>query len=46
MTALVFSEPHGVRHEDRRTVPFGKRVPLPDPVGIEPETEAPQNRVR
>lgn len=35
----VYSEPDGVRYEESRTVPFGKPVPLPDPVGIELDTE-------
>lgn len=35
----VFSEPDGVRYESARTVPFGKTIVLPDPVGITLETE-------
>ncbi|MEV8424296.1 Uma2 family endonuclease [Streptomyces niveus] len=35
----VYSEPDGVRYESARTVPFGKTVVLPDPVGITLETE-------
>lgn len=35
----VYSEPDGVRYESARTVPFGKSVVLPDPVGITLETE-------
>ncbi|MCX3062334.1 Uma2 family endonuclease [Streptomyces beihaiensis] len=35
----VHSQPDGVRYEQRVTVPFGKSVALPDPVGIELDTE-------
>lgn len=33
------SQPDGVRYELVSTVPFGKTVALPEPVGIEPDTE-------
>ncbi|MEU7183748.1 MULTISPECIES: Uma2 family endonuclease [Streptomyces] len=36
----LHSEPDGVRYEDVRTVPFGRTLRLPDPVGITLETEA------
>lgn len=42
----VFSEPDGVRYESARTVPFGKTVDLPDPVGITLETEQLKDWVR
>jgi Uma2 family endonuclease len=42
----VFSEPDGVRYEITHTVPFGKTVTLPDPVGITLETEALKEWVR
>ncbi|MFB6951799.1 Uma2 family endonuclease [Streptomyces niveus] len=42
----VFSEPDGVRYESARTVPFGKTVVLPDPVGIMLETEQLKDWVR
>ncbi|MFI9581472.1 Uma2 family endonuclease [Streptomyces sp. NPDC052236] len=42
----VFSEPDGVRYENAHTVPFGKTVSLPDPVGITLETEALKEWVR
>ncbi|MDJ0461945.1 Uma2 family endonuclease [Streptomyces sp. H27-C3] len=35
----VHSQPDGVRYELVSTVPFGKSVVLPDPVGIELDTE-------
>ncbi|WP_425831884.1 Uma2 family endonuclease [Streptomyces fractus] len=35
----VHSQPDGVRYEQLATVPFGKTVTLPDPVGIELDTE-------
>jgi hypothetical protein len=35
----VHSEPDGVRHEHVLTVPFGKVVTLPDPIGITLDTE-------
>jgi Uma2 family endonuclease len=35
----VHSQPDGVRYEQVVTVPFGKTVGLPDPVGIELDTE-------
>ncbi|AJE83886.1 hypothetical protein SLNWT_3510 [Streptomyces albus] len=35
----VHSAPDGVRYEQVVTVPFGKSVALPDPVGIELDTE-------
>ncbi|MFD7860806.1 Uma2 family endonuclease [Streptomyces sp. NPDC057682] len=35
----VHSQPDGVRYETVVTVPFGKSVLLPDPVGIELDTE-------
>lgn len=35
----VHSRPDGVRYEHVRTVPFGKVITLPDPVGIELDTE-------
>ncbi|MFD3524321.1 Uma2 family endonuclease [Streptomyces sp. NPDC058653] len=42
----VYSEPDGVRYESARTVPFGKTVALPDPVGITLETERLKDWVR
>ncbi|MFD4699980.1 Uma2 family endonuclease [Streptomyces niveus] len=42
----VYSEPDGVRYESARTVPFGKTVDLPDPVGITLETEQLKDWVR
>ncbi|MFI5753782.1 Uma2 family endonuclease [Streptomyces sp. NPDC051569] len=42
----VYSEPDGVRYESARTVPFGKGITLPDPVGITLETEALKEWVR
>lgn len=35
----VHSGPDGVRYEQAVTVPYGKTVALPDPVGIELDTE-------
>ncbi|MFD7295985.1 Uma2 family endonuclease [Streptomyces sp. NPDC059897] len=35
----VHSQPDGVRYEQVVTVPFGKTVALPEPVGIELDTE-------
>ncbi|MFJ7419692.1 Uma2 family endonuclease [Streptomyces uncialis] len=35
----VHSLPDGVRYESVLTVPFGKTVPLPDPVGFDLDTE-------
>ncbi|GAA2084986.1 Uma2 family endonuclease [Streptomyces albiaxialis] len=35
----VHSQPDGERYEQVTTVPFGKTVTLPDPVGIELDTE-------
>lgn len=34
----VHSEPDGVRYKSARTVPFGRSIVLPDPVGITLET--------
>lgn len=42
----VHSQPDGVRYETVVTVPFGKNVRLPDPVGIELDTEPLKNWVR
>ncbi|MER5356783.1 Uma2 family endonuclease [Streptomyces sp. NPDC002785] len=42
----VHSEPDGVRYERVVTVPYGKAVELPDPVGIELDTEPLKNWVR
>ncbi|WSY86905.1 Uma2 family endonuclease [Streptomyces sp. NBC_00876] len=42
----VHSQPDGVRYETVVTVPFGKTVRLPDPVGIELDTEPLKNWVR
>ncbi|MFD7920157.1 Uma2 family endonuclease [Streptomyces sp. NPDC059740] len=42
----VYSEPDGTRYESARTVPFGKTVHLPEPVGIPLETEALKDWVR
>ncbi|MGP3951966.1 Uma2 family endonuclease [Streptomyces sp. 7N604] len=42
----VFSEPDGVRYENAHTVPFGKAVELPDPVGITVETAPLKDWVR
>ncbi|GGU42809.1 hypothetical protein GCM10010211_02530 [Streptomyces albospinus] len=35
----LYSEPDGSRYEDVHTVPFGKSLHLPDPVGVTLETE-------
>ncbi|MER7578906.1 Uma2 family endonuclease [Kitasatospora sp. NPDC097691] len=43
---VVHSQPDGVRYESVRIVPFGKSVPLPDPVGISLDTEPLKNWVR
>lgn len=42
----VFSEPDGVRYESTKTVPFGKRIELPAPVGITLDTEPLKTWVR
>lgn len=42
----VFSEPDGQRYETVRTVPFGKDIDLPDPVGITLHTEPLKDWVR
>jgi Uma2 family endonuclease len=42
----VFSEPDGVRYESTRTVPFGKPLTLPAPVGVTLDTEPLQGWVR
>ncbi|WP_444971159.1 Uma2 family endonuclease [Streptomyces sp. SAI-25] len=42
----VHSQPDGVRYEQVVTVPYGKTVTLPDPVGIELDTEPLKNWVR
>ncbi|MEU4178648.1 Uma2 family endonuclease [Streptomyces sp. NPDC026589] len=42
----VHSEPDGVRYEQVVTVPYGKTVTLPDPVGIELDTEPLKNWTR
>ncbi|MFF2543934.1 Uma2 family endonuclease [Kitasatospora sp. NPDC058063] len=44
--ARVFSRPDGVRYETVHTLPFGKAVQLPDPVGISLDTEPLKNWVR
>ncbi|MEU8436152.1 Uma2 family endonuclease [Streptomyces sp. NPDC029216] len=43
---LVYSDPDGDRYETVRTVPFGKDVTLPDPVGITLQTERLKDWVR
>ncbi len=43
---LVHSEPDGRRYENVRTVPYGKDVQLPDPVGITLHTEPLKDWVR
>ncbi|MFF4383259.1 Uma2 family endonuclease [Kitasatospora sp. NPDC092039] len=43
---VVHSQPDGVRYETVRTVPFGRTVHLPDPVGISLDTEPLKNWVR
>lgn len=42
----VFSEPDGVRYETTKTVPFGKPLTLPAPVGVTLDTEPLQGWVR
>ncbi|MFB7184927.1 Uma2 family endonuclease [Streptomyces sp. NPDC056230] len=42
----VHSQPDGVRYEQVVTVPYGKSVELPGPVGIELDTEPLKNWVR
>ncbi|MGW1813427.1 Uma2 family endonuclease [Streptomyces sp. NPDC002125] len=42
----VHSQPDGVRYEQVVTVPYGKTVTLPDPVGIELDTEPLKNWTR
>ncbi|MFB6715375.1 MULTISPECIES: Uma2 family endonuclease [unclassified Streptomyces] len=42
----VHSQPDGVRYEQVMTVPYGKSVELPGPVGIELDTEPLKNWVR
>ncbi|MER7043968.1 Uma2 family endonuclease [Streptomyces jumonjinensis] len=42
----VYSEPDGVRYECSPTVPFGKEIALPDPVGIVVPTEQLKDWVR
>jgi hypothetical protein len=42
----VHSQPDGVRYEQVVTVPYGKTVELPDPVGIELDTEPLKDWVR
>ncbi|NGO13322.1 Uma2 family endonuclease [Streptomyces sp. HC44] len=42
----VHSLPDGVRYEQVQTLPFGKEVTLPDPVGITLDTEPLKNWVR
>ncbi|MCX5342397.1 Uma2 family endonuclease [Streptomyces atratus] len=42
----VHSQPDGVRYEQVVTVPYGKTVELPDPVGIALDTEPLKNWVR
>ncbi|MEU9077443.1 Uma2 family endonuclease [Kitasatospora sp. NPDC048538] len=42
----VYSQPDGVRYETAHTVPFGKAVRLPEPVGIVLDTEPLKNWVR
>ncbi|MFC8100518.1 hypothetical protein [Streptomyces sp. NPDC057363] len=41
----VRSRPDGGRHETARTLPFGKDVALPEPVGTTLDTEPLRNRV-
>ncbi len=43
---LVHSRPDGVRSETVQTLPFGKTVRLPEPVGISLDTEPLKNWVR
>ncbi|TKA09671.1 Uma2 family endonuclease [Actinacidiphila oryziradicis] len=42
----VFSEPDGVRYESTKTVPFGKPITLPAPVGFTLDTEPLKGWVR
>lgn len=42
----VYSEPHGQRYQLVHTVPYGKDVDLPDPVGITLQTEVLKDWVR
>ncbi|MER6910811.1 Uma2 family endonuclease [Streptomyces sp. NPDC000594] len=42
----VHSHPDGVRYESVLTVPFGKEITLPEPVGITLDTEPLKNWVR
>ncbi|ATL81903.1 Uma2 family endonuclease [Streptomyces malaysiensis subsp. malaysiensis] len=42
----VFSEPDGVRYETTKTVPFGKPLTLPAPVGVTLNTEPLKGWVR
>ncbi|WP_052865185.1 Uma2 family endonuclease [Streptomyces niger] len=42
----VYSDPDGERYCRVVTVPFGKQIPLPDPVGIELDTEPLKSWVR
>ncbi|MER7874283.1 Uma2 family endonuclease [Streptomyces solisilvae] len=42
----VFSEPDGVRYETTKTVPFGKPLTLPAPVGVTLDTEPLKGWVR
>jgi Uma2 family endonuclease len=42
----VHSEPDGVRYEKTQTVPFGKPIVLPEPVGVALDTEPLKNWVR
>nr|WP_275407750.1 Uma2 family endonuclease [Streptomyces coelicoflavus] len=42
----VHSRPDGGRYETVQTLPFGKEVALPEPVGIVLDTEPLKNRVR
>jgi len=42
----VFSEPDGVRYESTKTVPFGKPITLPSPVGVTLDTEPLKGWVR
>ncbi|MGW7448500.1 Uma2 family endonuclease [Kitasatospora sp. NPDC054795] len=43
---VVHSRPDGVRYETVHTLPFGKAVQLPDPVGISLDTEPLKNWMR
>ncbi|GAA5203520.1 hypothetical protein GCM10023323_02740 [Streptomyces thinghirensis] len=42
----VHSRPDGGRYETVQTLPFGKEVALPEPVGIALDTESLKNWVR